>query len=145
MTQAVSTVGLEAAAELAALHATAFDAPWDAAAFESLLAGPGVFALTVADGLILCRVVADEAEILTVAVRPQARGEGRGHRLVTAAAELARASGAERLFLEVAEDNAAARALYARTGFVEIGRRRAYYAARDGGRTDALILSLTLV
>ena len=49
-----------------------------------------------------------------------------------------------RLFLEVAEDNAAARALYATAGFAEAGRRRGYYAAADGGRRDALLLALDL-
>ena len=53
-------------------------------------------------------------------------------------------AGAVRLFLEVAEDNVAARALYERAGFGQIGRRKAYYAAPDGGRTDALVLALDL-
>ena len=54
----------------------------------------------------------------------------------------AAALGAERMFLEVAEGNAAARALYARTGFAGAGRRRGYYARADGSREDALILAL---
>ena len=66
------------AQRLAALHATAFDAPWNAAAFSVLLSGPGVFAIESADGFILMRAVADEAEILTLAVRPDARGRGEG-------------------------------------------------------------------
>ena len=53
-------------------------------------------------------------------------------------------AGAVRLFLEVAEDNAAARALYDRAGFRPIGRRKAYYARPDGGRTDALVLGRDL-
>ena len=52
----------------------------------------------------------------------------------------AKDAGAAILFLEVAEDNAAARVLYARAGFVEIGRRKAYYASPDGRRIDALVL-----
>ena len=56
----------------------------------------------------------------------------------------AAARGATRVFLEVAEDNLAARALYERTGFVEAGRRPGYYAAADGGRRDALLLALNL-
>ena len=50
---------------------------------------------------------------------------------------------ARKVFLEVAEDNAAARALYAKLGFQEIGRRRAYYK-RPGGAVDALTLGLEL-
>ena len=130
------------ASELAALHATAFDAPWKAGEIAQLLAGPGVFVVAEPDGFILIRVVADEAEILTLAVRPSARRGGLGRRLVEAAVVRAAALGAERMFLEVAEDNVAARALYARTGFTEAGRRRGYYARADGSREDALVLAL---
>ena len=129
-------------AALAAIHAEAFDAAWDAASLTALLASPGVFAVEEADGFILIRVVADEAEILTLAVRPEARRSGLGARLVEAAMVRAAALGAERMFLEVAEDNVAARALYTRAGFVEAGRRRGYYARTDGSREDALVLSL---
>ncbi|WP_292024553.1 MULTISPECIES: ribosomal protein S18-alanine N-acetyltransferase [unclassified Brevundimonas] len=125
---------------LAALHAEAFSAPWDARAFADLLAQPGVLLRIEADGFILIRVVLDEAEILTLAVRPGARRQGLGRRLVERACVAAKDAGAETLFLEVAEDNAAARVLYARAGFVEIGRRKAYYAGPDGRRIDALVL-----
>ncbi len=127
---------------LAALHAVAFDPPWDAAAFAALLAQPGVFEVEEADGFGLFRIVADEAEILTLAVRPDARGRGLGGKLTTKGLAVARALGAERVFLEVAEDNAAARALYGRLGFVEAGRRRGYYPGPGGVRRDALILTL---
>ncbi len=127
---------------LAVLHAEAFETPWDADSLSALLASPGVFAIEEPDGFILIRVVADEAEILTLAVRPSARRGGLGRRLVEAAVVRAAALGAERMFLEVAEDNAAARALYARTGFTEAGRRRGYYARPDGSREDALVLAL---
>ena len=132
------------AARLAALHATAFDAPWDAAAFADLLGQAGVFAIEAEDGFILRRGVADEAEILTLAVRPDARGRGQGRRLVTEGAARAGLGGAERIFLEVAEDNAAARALYARTGFTEAGRRPRYYGRPNGAHADALLLTLNL-
>lgn len=127
---------------LAAIHAEAFEAPWDAASLSALLASPGVFAVEEPDGFILIRVVADEAEILTLAVRPAARRGGLGGRLVEAAVVRAAVLGADRMFLEVAEDNVAARALYARAGFVEAGRRRDYYSRADGSREDALVLSL---
>jgi len=110
-----------------------------------LLEQDGVIGVWHADGFILCRVVADEAEILMLAVRPDARRSGLGRRLTEAAADVCMTRGAERLFLEVAEDNMAARMLYVRAGFVEVGRRRAYYARPDGPAADALILSLNLV
>ena len=148
MTNRAETGEPDRAERLAAIHAEAFagphDAPWSAAAFADLLAQPGVFALDGADGFILMRAVADEAEILTLAVRPGARRGGQGARLVGEGVLAAAARGASRVFLEVAEDNAAARALYVRAGFVEAGRRPGYYAAPDGGRRDALLLVLDL-
>lgn len=136
------------AARLAAIHVEAFDrpgeTPWTEAAFADLLAQTGVFAVEAPDGFVLMRTVADEAEILTLAVRPAARRGGQGARLVGEGVLAAAARGAGRVFLEVAEDNAAARALYARAGFAEAGRRPGYYAAADGGRRDALLLALNL-
>ncbi|MDY6923119.1 MAG: GNAT family N-acetyltransferase [Pseudomonadota bacterium] len=140
--------GAERAARLAAIHAEAFagphDAPWSAAALADLLGQAGVFAVEAADGFILIRVVIDEAEILTLAVRPAARRTGQGGRLVGEGVLAAAARGAARVFLEVAEDNAAARSLYARAGFTEVGRRPGYYAGAEGGRRDALLLVLNL-
>lgn len=132
------------AAILADLHRQAFDSPWDAAAFAALLGQAGVFGVRHANGFILCRVVLDEAEILTLAVRPGARRCGLGARLTRAAAGLAADFGATRLFLEVSEDNAAARGLYAGNGFVEAGRRKGYYARSGVPAADALILGLNL-
>ncbi len=133
-----------AAQRLAAIHAAAFDAPWDAAAFESLLGQAGVIVLEQPGGFILLRAVADEAEILTLAVRPSARRQGLGARLVSEGAASAAARGATRLFLEVAGDNAAALALYTGAGFAEVGRRPGYYARSGGDRQDALLLALNL-
>ena len=87
-------------------------------------------------GMILCRVAADEAEILTLAVHPGQQRMGLGSMLLGAAMERAGSLGAGSMFLEVAVTNQAARALYAKHGFTEAGLRRRYYS--DG--TDALIL-----
>ena len=132
------------AARLADLHAAAFPAPWDAAAFAALLDQSGVLAIEAPGGFILIRTVADEAEILTLAVDPVARRRGLGARLVRDGAAAAAAGGAARLFLEVGDDNPAALALYARAGFLEAGRRPGYYARPDGPPRDALILALNL-
>lgn len=129
---------------LAALHAEAFDPPWPDTAFADLLDQPGMFGLTTDDGFILIRAVADEAEILTLAVRPSARRRGLARALVEAARVHASTLGAERMFLEVAVGNTPARALYQASGFSEAGRRRDYYARPDGSREDALILSIPL-
>ncbi|WP_269515063.1 GNAT family N-acetyltransferase [Brevundimonas subvibrioides] len=132
------------AGALATLHAEAFDAPWSVSAFTDLLAQPGVLLEAGADGFVLIRLAADEAEILTLAVRPPARRNGLASRLVEAVSRRAAGMGATRLFLEVAEDNAAARALYDRLGFEPAGRRPRYYARPDGPAVDALLLVLNL-
>jgi ribosomal-protein-alanine N-acetyltransferase len=129
---------------LAELHAEAFSRPWTASAFADLLAQPGMILEGEAGGFVLVRVSADEAEILTLAVQPACRRAGLASRLVVAAARRAVERGADRLLLEVAEDNDAARALYARLGFETVGRRRGYYARPEGEAVDALLLVLNL-
>jgi GNAT superfamily N-acetyltransferase len=87
------------AAVLAELHALAFppEERWSAGAFATQLALPGVFGLVLPDaGLILARVAADEAEILTIGVVPAARRAGYGAALLRAAEARAVADGAAR-------------------------------------------------
>jgi len=133
-------------ADLADLHARCFTTPrpWSEAEFRELLASRFVFLLTQPDGFLLGRVIADEAELLTVAVAPEARRMGTGATLLAAFAKTAHDKGAVSAFLEVAEDNIAARALYSRAGWRESGRRRGYYHTPGGGSVDALILTLPL-
>ncbi|WP_376087518.1 GNAT family N-acetyltransferase [Roseomonas sp. CCTCC AB2023176] len=99
---------------------------------------PGAFGWVEEGGFVLARAVAGEAEVLTIAVLPERRRAGLGWSLLVAAVAEAGRRGAAALFLEVSEANAAARALYARAGAVEVGRRRRYYV--DG--TDALVLRI---
>ena len=126
---------------LAAIHASAFDAPWDRQAFDTLLASAGAFGFHQEDhGFILCRVAADEAEILTLAVRPERRGAGLATGLLASALAWAQGLACEAMFLEVAEDNAPALALYRSAGFFEVGRRSAYYARPQGAAAAALVM-----
>jgi len=129
--------------DLAALHARCFDRtppPWSSAAFAAACAAPETILLTDCDAFLLGRTAAGEAELLTLAVAPEARRHGLARRLCQRFADAARARGAQRAFLEVAADNAAARALYAACGWREVGLRRRYYA----GMVDALTLRLDL-
>jgi ribosomal-protein-alanine N-acetyltransferase len=128
---------------LAEIHGTAFlpDEAWDSAIFAGHLSMPGTFGfIHETGGLVLARVTADEAEILTIAVAPEARRNGAGRALLRAAAGEAATRGALTLFLEVSSANDIAQALYQSEGFSKVGKRRAYY--QDG--TDALILALKL-
>jgi ribosomal-protein-alanine N-acetyltransferase len=131
------------AAALAGVHAEAFNPPWDEATIASLLDAPGVTGFAEASpapaGFILCRLAADEAEILTLATRPDHRRRGVALALLEAAVDAVRSQGAKSLFLEVAADNVAARALYAKASFIAVGRRRGYYARAEGA-VDAVIL-----
>lgn len=133
---------------MAAVHAQAFATPWDAAAFDELMQGPGVFGLLAGEaaelGVILCRVVAGEMEVLTVGVPPTARRRGVAKALMAAALGAAHQAGAEAAFLEVAVDNAEAAALYAGLGFRRAGLRRGYYDRGEAGRADALVMRLDL-
>lgn len=131
------------AAPLAALHAACFAHPWDAAAITQLLNTPGTFAFHHKCGFVLARAAGGEAEILTLAVAPAARGQGLGLFLLQAAIIRAQAMGAQAMFLEVGVDNPHALALYAGLGFTRIGTRKAYYSTISGG-SDALVLRLSL-
>ena len=133
---------------MASAHAQAFDTPWDEMDFEDLLDGPGIFGFVVRGedpaGVLICRTVAGEAEILTVGVAPWARRQGVGQALMTAAIGAARNAGASEMFLEVDVDNAGAVALYERLGFARAGLRKAYYDRGPNGRADALVMRLDL-
>lgn len=141
----MTPVGVEAADRLAAIHGRAFAHPWDAQAFAELLGQSGVFALLdEAGGLILVRKVLDEAEVLTLAVDPAVRRRGLARALLAASCGLAAQAGVETVWLEVAEDNAPARALYLGAGFVEAARRPGYYRRPDGPAAAAQVLRLQL-
>ena len=124
---------------MALLHGRAFPARerWGADAIELQLALPGAFGwIAPAGGMILARVAADEAEVLTLAVDPEVRRQGLGRALLQQAMVTARRRGARALFLEVASGNGPGRALYAAAGFVTVGCRHGYYP----GGSDALVL-----
>lgn len=131
---------------LAALHARCLDTPrpWTAAEFAGFLADPTCFLLGDATGFLLGRAVAGEAELLTLAVAPEARRRGIARALVAAFLAEAAARGAETAFLEVAADNAPAEALYRAAGFAQAGRRRGYYARPPQPPLDALVMARPL-
>ena len=133
------------AERLETVHARAFDRSWTAPDIARLMQIMGGFALICEDaegvnGFILGRVIAGEAEILTLAVAPWARRQGVGLLLVEAVVAEAARRGAAARFLEVAADNPAALGLYDRAGFVRAGLRRAYYARPDAASADAFVL-----
>ncbi|HTY70792.1 MAG TPA: ribosomal protein S18-alanine N-acetyltransferase [Actinomycetes bacterium] len=134
--------------ELAALEEEAFpDLPWSAAAFWSELAGVPLtrwYVVAEEDGGIAgyagLFATGPEADVQTVAVRPDRRGSGLADRLVTALLEEAGRRGAARVLLEVRDDNTPALRLYERHGFAAVGRRRGYY----GPGRDAVVMARRL-
>lgn len=94
-------------------------------------------------GFALARTVADESELLLLAVAPEAQGRGIGTALLEAFVEGGREAGLGRLHLEVRDGNRAAE-FYRRSGFAPVGRRREYYRGPDARRYDAVTMAMQL-
>lgn len=96
------------------------------------------------DGYVLFRIMADEAEILSLAVRKQSRRDGIANKLLTRTLLFMDNKHVKRVFLEVSDANRVAIAFYTRSGFRINGIRPGYYATNRGTKHDALILESTL-
>ncbi|KGJ06696.1 ribosomal-protein-alanine N-acetyltransferase [Paracoccus halophilus] len=128
---------------LAALHARCFPAhprPWSAAEFTALLSQPLNFLILRPRAFLIGRVIADEAELLTLAVAPEARRQGLALALLDEFTLTSQSRGADEAFLEVASDNAPALALYSGNNWEKSGTRRDYYAPG----VDAVIMRRAL-
>lgn len=149
MTACIERLPRRAAGPISLLHAACFpEDPWDAEAIDQIMGISGFFGRVGwvkhdPIGFALAIALGDEAEIVSLGVLPGHRRCGMGSALLEAMCGEARLRGAERVVLEVALDNEAARALYARRGFIIVGRRRNYYR-RAEGLVDALMLRVQL-
>lgn len=144
-------IRLLAADDVAALHRlyqACFDEPFAAESFRALLATPGMWAVlawpdddgAAPIGFAVARCVADEAEIVSIGVAPDARRRGVGAAVLADTLARAVAQGAASVFLEVGEDNPAAIALYVSAGFEKVGRRPGYYRRKTSAPVAALIM-----
>ena len=146
----IERIGAEHSEDAAALHAECFTYPWPPDDLEALFAGTSSYADGAFGragemyGFIVSRVAADEAEVLTIAVRPRRRGLGIARRLLAANMEQLQIAGAKTWYLEVEAQNAAALALYSRAGFERVGERLSYYRKADGDAATAYILRRSL-
>lgn len=132
-------------ARLAEIHRQSFARPWSAGELSKLGRSKGASIWTARnvaisgvagiEGFVIARQAADEAEIITVATARKARRGGVGRSLIEHAIRELRREGVSRLFLEVSETNHAALALYRKLGFVQVGRREAYYG-KGGADTE---------
>ena len=141
MTRAVriTSVGLAEAPVLSTLHTSCFEDGWSIPSVAEILRAPGAFAcLAVLDqstrvegplpvGFAIARIAADEAELLSIGVAASWRRRGIARALLADVLRRTTSAGARAIFLEVAEDNSAAQALYAGEGFSAVGRRPEYY------------------
>ena len=131
---------------LAEIHAACFTRPrpWGAQEFRYLLASDTVFSCEDTNGFALGRIAGPEVELLTLAVDPDHRRRGIAARLMQDFISRGKGKGVSDVFLEVAEDNAAAIALYRRFDFVEAGFRKDYYADASHTLVSALVMKKAL-
>ena len=134
--QAVTTISREAPAA----------ANWPEDSYREALKWPGVVALVsegagIVTGFILGRQVADEGEILNLAVAPANRRRGEGQTLLKAALDEFRSRGVSRVFLEVRESNETGISFYEKRGFFKTGRRAGYYRHPD---ETAIVMEMKL-
>ena len=134
--------------EVLALEQSVYPHPWSRGNFGDSLA-VGYHAWLLRDqgalaGYFLLMGAFDEAHLLNVSVAAARQGQGLGRYLLDKVAACARGLAAQSVLLEVRPSNERARAVYQRYGFVEIGRRKAYYPAHDGRREDAIVMRVVL-
>ncbi len=148
---------------IAGLHLQCFadglgGAAWSAVSIAKVLSLPGSYAYLAAvaperavgaatpapAGFLLARILAGESEILSLGVAIAWRRRGAARALLRAAMERAGRAGAARTLLEVAEDNMAARGLYAAEGFALVKRWTRYYHRPDGAAAAALVFARDL-
>jgi ribosomal-protein-alanine acetyltransferase len=132
---------------VAAIEASLQTFPWTLSQFaDSLAQGHQGWVVAEGEDIIAFAVtsqVLDELSLLTIGVHTDYQRKGLAKALLEWIVERSAEVGAAVLILEVRKSNAAARSLYRRRGFVEVGQRRGYYRATEG-REDAILMALTL-
>lgn len=119
-----------------------FAIPWSRESFWKEAANENTVYLLALDGervigYVGCWISFEECQITNVAILPEYHGQGIGTKLFGAIIDAVKAKGVTAMTLEVRPSNAPARALYARYGFKDAGRRPHYY--QDDGE-DAIIM-----
>lgn len=132
--------------QIAALETRCFSDPWSERSVAGELENElSLWFVAVEDetvlGYIGSQSVPPDADVMNLAVAPDARRRGVASALLTALIAALRARGIEKLFLEVRPSNAPALALYRAFGFQELGCRKGYYV---NPIEDALILGKEL-
>jgi [ribosomal protein S18]-alanine N-acetyltransferase len=144
-TAVIEPATLRDAPRLAQLHGASFHRGWGEAEFETMLIERNTLVHRLrlgrkTIGFAVSRMAADEAEILSIAVAAQHRGRGLSRDLLLTHLGHLAGRGVRTVFLEVEENNAPARRLYARAGFAVAGRRERYYQQANGEQLNALLM-----
>ena len=132
-----------------ALEALVYPFPWSRNNFvDTLAAGYTAWTLNGIEGELLGYCIAmrgvEETHLLNITIAPAERRRGHARRVLGELVRLCRQEGARRLWLEVRESNAEARATYVRLGFEHVAVRKGYYPAPEGRREDAVVMSLAI-
>ena len=130
--------------QIEAIEQQCFSCPWTLDQLRSQLSDDRhVFLAAVEEsgavlGYVGMMFVLDEGYISNVAVAPACRRQGVADALISALTARAEALALAFVTLEVRAGNEPARALYAKHGFVPVGRRKNYY---DLPKEDAILMT----
>ncbi|MEO1747755.1 MAG: ribosomal protein S18-alanine N-acetyltransferase [Pseudomonadota bacterium] len=138
---------------VADIHAQTFARAWTDGEIEDLISPASSWALVArsvdaADklaGFVIMRSAVDEAEVLSIGVKPSWQGNGVGRMLMDAVLAEAYGQRLTSVFLEVDETNRPASLLYSKLGFQPVAERPDYYQMPDGRRTKAIVMRRDLV
>lgn len=134
-------------AELARIHNVSFSyapRPWSEAELDSILNLTNVRLFQEDGGFAIFRFVGPEAELLTIAVDPRCRRQGTANKILLNGHEAAKKFGVEEVFLEVSEENLAAKALYEQFGYEFRALRKNYYFGPNGQKVNGLVMRCIL-
>ncbi len=146
----IRSVGRHYSKTLANLHESCFAKGWSYLEFESFFERKGMFAAIAHHkekgdvGFVLCWLIEDQCDLLSMGVLPDYRRDGVGVLLLEYALEHAAGLGAKFMMLEVNVNNTAAQTLYEAHGFEKFSVRKDYYSNIDGSRSDAICMRKAL-
>ena len=129
-------------AEMAELHRAepTGQRAWSETEFSAMLCASNALSVTCDAGFAVGQVILDEAELFLIMTKPEHRKQGVGHRILATFEQQAFQNAVRRIILEVADTNAAARALYSVNGYQQIAVRKNYYTFPNGSHADAIVM-----
>ena len=129
-------------AEMAELHRAepTGQRAWSEAEFSAMMSASNALSVTCGAGFAVGQVILDEAELFLIMTKPEHRKQGVGHRILATFEQQAFQNAVRRIILEVADTNAAARALYSANGYQQIAVRKNYYTFPNGSHANAIVM-----